>query len=255
MDRELASDAIAQFLNADAASRKQLRSTATPTRTVEVVRRSWEPWLRDGGRPGSTSYVGPLDPARVTAANDAMKGLALRDPSRLGPDLEIDRSHLLELSRQATKSNARRCVALWVASMVWGSGTLNGRGPWRTAEGLAHVELGPILVDSHQHLRAGDIAAAYEAASTIPGSGESSFTRWLWAAALGLPDQQPGALILDTRIRSALVALDLRPRHNASGYEAYVDTLHLAATKLRRDHGCRGATAEKIELLLPQVPA
>lgn len=253
MDRELASDAIAQFLNADDASRKQLKSTSAPPRPVEILRRSWDPWLRDGGRPGTTSYVGPLDPARVAAAADAMKGLTARDPARLGADLEIDRSHLLDLSRRAAKSNARRCVTLWVAAMVWGSGTLNGRGPWRTAQGLAHVELGPILVASHQHLRAGEIAEAYEVAATIPGSAEASFTKWLWAAALGLPDLQPSPLVLDHRLRRSLATLDVRPQHNAAGYVDYLRAADLAATKLRRSHGYKAATAEKVELLLAQV--
>jgi len=249
MDRELASDSIAGFVRAHL-DRAALTSTEPLVRSVDILSRHWDAWLTAGGHPGSASYVGPLEPPRVAAAADARKGLTPRDPLRRGADLETDRAHLLALSARAANSNERRCVALWVATMMWGSGTLNGRGPWRTAQGLAFDGLGALLTQSHRRLRANDVAEAYRIAATIPGSAESSFTKWLWAASLGLDDPAPQPLVLDGRVRATLASIGVRPSHNATGYVDYVETMALAAAELRSADRLRGATPEKLEWLL-----
>lgn len=250
MNRDLAADAIARLAtDLDAPTLAMLLSTESFDRPVDILLRSWEPWLRDGGRPGSASYVGPLERSRVTAARAASRGLRVRDPGRRGADREIDRPHLVELSLAAARGTERRCVTLWVAVMMWGSGTLNGRGPWRTAEGLAHPDLGTLLVESHRCVRNGDLSGAYAIAQNIPGSGEATFTKWLWAAGLAFDNRERGALILDDRVRSGLAALDLKPRRTGDGYAGYVSAMHAAAECLRST-GFEHITAECLEWLL-----
>lgn len=250
MNRDLAAEAIARLASdLDAPTSAVLVSSEPFDRPVDILLRSWEPWLRDGGRPGSASYVGPLEPSRVTAARAASRGLTMRDPGRRGADHEIDRPRLLELSVAAARGNERRCVTLWVAAMMWGSGTLNGRGPWRTAEGLAHPDLGTLLVESHRCVRNGDLSGAYTLAQDIPGSGEATFTKWLWAAGLAFDDPQQGALIFDGMVRSGLATLDIKPGRTGDGYADFVSVMHAAAERLRAT-GFEHVTAERLEWLL-----
>lgn len=238
--------AVARHLELDSDHHKVFRSPAPLTRTVEVRASSWATWLTEGGRPGSSSYAGPLDDRRVTLASAATRAMSRSDEGRL----TVDRELLVALSQKAARGNEKACITLWVATMMWGSGMANGRGPWRTAQGLASSELGEHLTTSHRHLRNGDLSGAHLAASNIYGSGGSYFTRWLWAASLGLPDLEPTALILDARRRTAAEALVGKVGEGRTGYLAYVAVLHEAATILRTEHRVRNATAEKVEWLL-----
>lgn len=258
MQPELGSDIIATrvatHLTTHDDHRRLLRSTAPLTRAVDIRPASWEHWLTLGGREGTASYVGPLDPHRIAAAKAATRGLAESEGR-----IVIDRAHLLALSAKAARGNEKACVALWVATMMWGSGFANGRGPWRTAGGLATEELGDVLVSSHKALRSGDLTQAYVEASAIFGSGSGYFTRWLWAASLGLPDADVPPVILDARRRDAfMTVLDTAGYWSCiigNGRRDYVDyatTLARAAAELRDGHGIRGATAEKIEWLLAE---
>lgn len=250
MDHAAAGDAIAQFLLANDHHRADLMSTAPLERPVDIHLRPWEIWLRDGGHADSASYVGPLDRARITAAADARRDLAVRDFRRRGADREIDRPHLEALSQRAARGNERRCITLWVATMMWGSGMVDARAPWRAAQGLASDDLGPTLTASHRLLRAGDLAEAYRTASTVSGTGESYFTKWLWSASLGLPPAERQPLILDHSVRASLARVDIRPTRSAQGYLDYLEVVHLAAEHLRVEHGLEGATPEKLEWLL-----
>jgi len=250
MDRVLAADVIATHLLRNLDHRPDLLTSAEAPRPVDIRKRTWDLWLRDGGRPDTPSYVGPLEPARVGAARDALRTLSPRDAMRRGPDHEIGRDALVALANRAAKSNERRCVALWVATMMWGGGTVDTRSPWRTAQGLASDDLGELLVASHRDLRNGDLEGAYRTASALHGSGEPAITRWLWAASLGLPDLDIAPVILDTNIRTTLGRLDISPRRSPVGYVDYADTIGLATAALRDDFGFVHASPEKVAWLL-----
>lgn len=250
--------AVARHLQLDTDHRKVFRSPAPPTRVVEVRADAWTHWLTDGGRPGTTSYAGPLDDRRVTLAAAATKAMGRGDEGRL----TIDRELLVTLSQKAARGNERACITLWVATMMWGSGMANGRGPWRTAQGLASADLGEHLTASHGHLRSGDLTEAFVSASSIYGSGGSYFTRWLWAASLGLPELEPMALILDERRREATQTTidnaevwECLIGHGRRDYLDYVTVLHKAAAILRSEYGHKNATAEKVEWLLADAGA
>ena len=253
MARAIDSDAIVQLVLDDDRRRRHLAAATALDQPVDLRLRSWEVWLRDGGRPGTSSYVGPLEPCRVAGANTALRAAATHESP--GRSAQLDRAALAALSVAAGRSNERRCIALWVATMMWGGGTLDTRAPWHTAQGLADPELGAVLTSSHREVRAGRLAEAYRIAAAIPGTGAAAVTRWLWAASLGVPpaDRQP--LVLDHDVRRTLGRAEVRPERSGQGYAAYVDAMHEAAATLRTEHRLRCAEPERLQRSLALQPA
>lgn len=134
---------------------------------------------------------------------------------------------------------------------MWGSGTSNGRGPWRTAQGLKQPDLPDVLRTTAQRVAEGDLGAAYTGFK-VPGSGEAFFTKWLWATSLGQSDQHR-ALIFDARVQETLRRLmegaeGWRERRGAKGYAGYVSLLHSAARELKPTFG--GIDPERLEWLM-----
>jgi hypothetical protein len=136
---------------------------------------------------------------------------------------------------------------LFVAVMIWGSGTTNGRGPRYTEAALSDCRLPDVLRTTRQAVRAGDLSGAY-GQFALKGVGRSFFTKWFAAVDdRDAPCQR--ALILDDRVFRSLNALGWSSRQAAgtrrwpTRYEVYVSSMHGWASSL-------GITAEWLEWLL-----
>lgn len=159
-------------------------------------------------------------------------------------DRHLDRN---DLERLAGEPDDAGRVALFVATMMWGSGTTNGRGPRYTARALTDERLIDTLRVTAEAVGRDDLRSAY-ASFRVSGVGESFFTKWFWAASLAdHPARRP--LICDLRVRATLERLGwtLTPtgRRHAVRYDAFVTFVHEVASHLDR-----GASAEQVEWLL-----
>ena len=219
----------------------------------------WQPWLAYGGDSSNTrSYCGPLPPHVSDPATDLLRSLPAVEPPEARRDRVIARPFLADLATKAHRSRADGdLVRLWVATMMWGSGTSYGRGPWRTAQGLADETLLTVLRVTLGHLAEGNVQDAYRAFK-VDGCGESFFTKWLWAASLAEDRATPRPLILDDRVRGVLSIANRgsaswkQPR-GSNGYIRYIEHVSTVASMLRETNGA-GVTAEKVEWLMFERP-
>lgn len=141
----------------------------------------------------------------------------------------LTRAELANACRTALKDSSDDALRrLFVLTMMWGSGTRNGRGPRNTDKALASKDLTSILRRSRELLEAGDPASAYLLHHRVPGIGPAFFTKWLWVvgSAIGC---QPQPLIQDSLVWKALGGLGWDSREAASSQswgERYVAYLH-----------------------------
>lgn len=162
------------------------------------------------------------------------------------------------MSRKAHSTRtACDLIRLWVATMMWGSGTSNGRGPWRTAQGLADRDMPTVLDRTFGLVAEGRLRDAYSAFD-IDGCGESFFTKWLWSAALADSTASPTPLILDRRVCDVLGIIyppttAWRQPLGATGYVEYVDQMSTVVSTLQETIGPH-MTAEKLEWLMFERP-
>jgi hypothetical protein len=117
----------------------------------------------------------------------------------------ISRADLLAYSKAAVGTDDSTMVRLFVATMIWGSGTSNGRGPMNTAAALHDERLGEALKASHSHVVSERVPEAYRV-FRVHRVGPSFFTKWFWAAGLAQPLRLT-PLILDSRVWDALGAV------------------------------------------------
>ena len=167
-------------------------------------------------------------------------------------DATISRSDLVELSECLVEgtSSDQELVALWVATMAWGSGKTNGRGPWRLEQSLSAPTLVETLRTTSALVLTGQLAKAH-ASFDIDGIGESFFTKWFWVTSLCAP-QERRALILDKRVRTTLWRTQSSPPivpRTSADYAAFVAAAHVVGRALLPGHS-DGDAAEKIEWLL-----
>lgn len=136
---------------------------------------------------------------------------------------------------------------LFVAVMVWGSGTTNGRGPRYTEAALSDPRLPRVLRTTRHAVRSGDLSGAYRQ-FVLSGVGRSFFTKWFAA----VDDREAAcerALILDDRVFRSLNALGWSSwkaagtRHWPTRYTTYVSAMHVWASEL-------GVTPDWLEWLL-----
>ncbi|WP_455360781.1 8-oxoguanine DNA glycosylase OGG fold protein [Streptomyces sp. SYSU K21746] len=136
---------------------------------------------------------------------------------------------------------------LFVAVMIWGSGTTNGRGPRYTEAALSDARMPDVLRTTREAVRDGDLSGAYRQ-FVLNGVGRSFFTKWFAAV-----DERDAtcdrALILDDRVFRSLNALGWSSwkaagtRHWPTRYATYVSSMHGWAVSL-------GVTADWLEWLL-----
>ncbi|MGW7510665.1 8-oxoguanine DNA glycosylase OGG fold protein [Streptomyces massasporeus] len=136
---------------------------------------------------------------------------------------------------------------LFVAVMIWGSGTTNGRGPRYTDAALSDPRMPTILRTTREAVRDGDLSGAYRK-FVLKGVGRSFFTKWFAA----VDDRKAAcyrALILDDRVFRSLNALGWSSwkaagtHHWPTRYATYVSAMHGWASSM-------GVTAGWLEWLL-----
>ncbi|GAA4796656.1 hypothetical protein GCM10023220_24480 [Streptomyces ziwulingensis] len=191
-------------------------------------------------RPGTwRSRLEPLGAAHV---------LDIGVPSAHGAngDRLVARADLTEL-RDRVGDDADGLRDLFVAVMIWGAGTTNGRGPRYTEAALADPRMPAVLRTTREAVRGGDLSGAYRK-FVLTGVGRSFFTKWLAA----VDDRRAGrdrALILDDRVFRSLNALGWSSwetagtRHWPTRYATYVSSVHGWASSM-------GVTADRLEWLL-----
>jgi hypothetical protein len=249
------SAAVEEYLKIAPEHRGRVTAERPLERRVEIRSATWRPWLTAGGHPNRpTSFMGPLPQQPAAFAASVLDDLPLIDQAKGRRDRYVDRKTVKDLAVEARHGGDRERVRLWVAVMMWGSGTSNGRGPWRTAQGLASDQLLRVLNDTASLVCDGDLGAAFEA-FRLPGCGPSFFTKWFWAVSL-TASPNPSPLILDERVLGALrlVAPDATTARyrGATGYEDYVATVQQAVASLRQQWP--HIDAEKVEWLLFDRP-
>lgn len=173
----------------------------------------------------------------------------MRDLANL-PD-QIRRSDLVEAAQrlhwqQPDPAEVRR---LFVLTMMWGSGTTNGRGPRNTQSALATANSIDTLIEVHSALQGGEIPRAYDLHRKLRGLGPSFHTKWLWLMGR-VTGTTPQSLILDARVWATLSRLEWSSLMASGGdrrwgqrYVAYLRACELWA----RD---AGVDAEDIEYTL-----
>lgn len=125
----------------------------------------------------------------------------------------LSRADLASLSSAVDETDDESFRQLFVATMIWGSGTSNGRGPRYTAAALDDERLVSSLMASRRMIFDGDPARAYSSFLSR-GVGPPFFTKWFWAAGLDR-DLDPAPLILDARVWAALGTLGWDSREAA----------------------------------------
>ncbi|MFF2022365.1 hypothetical protein ACFVW2_11255 [Streptomyces sp. NPDC058171] len=163
-----------------------------------------------------------------------------------GRDRLVERSDLARL-REHAGEDADGLRDLFVAVMIWGSGTTNGRGPRYTEAALSDPRLPGVLRTTREAVRGGDLSGAYRQ-FVLKGVGRSFFTKW-FAAVDDRAVPCDRALILDDRVLRSLNALGwyswdaAGTRHWPTRYVAYVTSLHDWASSL-------GVAPDRLEWLL-----
>ncbi|MFG2405417.1 hypothetical protein ACGFR8_13975 [Streptomyces brevispora] len=188
---------------------------------------TWRPWLE----PHGAGHV--LDAVGEHAGGQ-------------GQERRISRDDLAAI-RERAGDDPDALRDLFVAVMIWGSGTTNGRGPRYTDAALSDSRLETVLRTTRESVREGDLSAAY-GQFTLHGVGRSFFTKWFAAVDDRGPECER-ALILDNRVFHSLNALGWSSweaagtRRWPKRYAAYVSAMHAWAGEL-------GVTAGWLEWLL-----
>ncbi len=202
-------------------------------RSVGVNADTWRPWLCEW--PAADQVVDALRPG----------GVGRRGTHR------IDRDDLVSYSREAEAGTDEALTRLFVATMLWGSGTTNGRGPRYTAAALGDPNLIAVLARTAESARQGHLEQGY-ADFRVSGVGRSFLTKWLWAVALPCDMARP-PLILDDRVIATANRLGyyFRPTAHrwAKRYEIFCDRAAEWAQEVGAGLSTR-VTPEHIEMLL-----
>ncbi len=157
----------------------------------------------------------------------------------------IGRADLRSRAEATATGDGPGLLRLFVATMMWGVGTGDGRGPWRVAQGLRTEGAIDTIVATAALVREGDTPGAYRWFTRAPGRLDriagSFFTKWLWIAAAGR-DVAPEPLIFDDQVRASLLALQWRAdvQGDLKKYLAYLEQAAQWAAAL-------GVTPETIE--------
>lgn len=170
---------------------------------------TWRPWI--GHHP---------------AADSVLEEFATDDTANGGV---VDRDDLVRLSQACDAGDEESLVRLLVATMLWGSGTSNGRGPRYTCDALDDSRLAQALASTREMVLDGDPGQAY-ASFRCRGIGPAFYTKWFWAAGLSCL-LKPTPLILDARVWASLGALGWDSRESAGSrrwkdrYPAYLKSM------------------------------
>ena len=161
------------------------------------------------------------------------------------PTTSYSRADLKLLVLPAFQENDPQLIKeLFVKTMMWGSGTTNGRGPRYTSKALKESELVAVLIKVRELLLSSQISDAYDLHRRIPGVGPSFHTKLLWVIGSDIENLSPRPLILDDVVWKGLKAIGWNSRKAAESnrrgkrYEAYLKLCEELASE-------KGCTAEK----------
>jgi hypothetical protein len=174
------------------------------SKRVTIYPATWARWIR----PEDTEGLGWFDPTQQQVA--------------------VERRDLVALAQAVDADDPITLRRLFVATMMWGSGPWNGRGPRYTAQALKDPQLAGALRESRNSILHNQPEDAY-ARFKIDGVGPSFFTKWFWAASLG-SSLEVTPLVLDERVWASLSALGWNSVQAAGSrlrkrrYRAYLDT-------------------------------
>ena len=157
------------------------------------------------------------------------------------PATSYSRNNLKQLVTGAFKDNDPQLISeLFVKTMMWGSGTTNGRGPRYTNKALSGGKLVATLIKARELLMKSDIPAAYDLHRQIPGVGPSFHTKLLWVIGSDIENLDPRPLILDELVWKGLKLMGwssiqaAKTLNRGRRYGAYLDQCSLLATQ----HSC-----------------
>jgi hypothetical protein len=206
-------------------------------RAVGVNRATWERRL-------AARRTAPNSDVIADGVAAALESLGDGGVGRRGTH-HVDRCGLVRLAEPANTGVAR--VALFVATLMWGSGTTNGRGPRYTAAALGDRRVLQTLERTRVQARELRFAEAFRSLS-LTGVGPCFYTKWLWSSTLDQStDRRP--LILDDPVIGTLNGLGWflsdGARRRADRYLAYVDLADAVSTELPS-----ASTGEHVEALL-----
>lgn len=192
-----------------------------------------------------------------------LKELAAAYPNEIGKNLTT-RAVVMDAGDRANDGQLS-WDAFFVAVMLFGFGK-TGYGSWRTTQMLKTPDFNGVFSKIRQHLKAGKIKDAYNAA-VIDECGPAFFTKLFYFLGWTFK-MQPFPLILDARVAGNLVKCNdsnfnsrnyfnyslnkkgkVVPRWSANGYVEYCNDLDAWTTQ----HDCH--TADKIEMFLFDPPS
>ena len=157
------------------------------------------------------------------------------------PATSYSRNSLKQLVTGAFRDNDPQLISeLFVKTMMWGSGTTNGRGPRYTNKALSGGKLVATLIKVREFLMKSDIPAAYDLHRQIPGVGPSFHTKLLWVIGSDIENLDPRPLILDELVWKGLKLMGwssiqaAKTLNRGRRYGAYLDQCSLLATQ----HSC-----------------
>ena len=160
------------------------------------------------------------------------------------------RANLKELVSAAFRDNDPQLIyEIFVKTMMWGSGTTNGRGPRYTNKALSDGKLVGTLIKVREFLMKSDIPSAYDLHRQIPGVGPSFHTKLLWVIGSDIENLNPRPLILDELVWKGLKSIGWSSIQAAGSlnrgrrYCAYLNQ----CSRLAAEHSC---TPEDVEYSL-----
>ena len=171
------------------------------------------------------------------------------------PMSSYSRADLKALVSLAFRENNPQLIKeLFVKTMMWGSGTTNGRGPRYTSKALKEGKPVEVLIKVRELLKSSQISDAYDLHRQIPGVGPSFHTKLLWVIGSDIENLIPRPLILDDVVRKGLKAIGWSSRKDAElyrlgkRYEAYLKACEVLASEVLASE--KECTAEDIEYSL-----
>ena len=152
------------------------------------------------------------------------------------PLASISRDDLKNEAASAFKRNdLSELPRLFVKTMMWGSGTTNGRGPRYTASALRGSDMTQLMKKIYNELADGRIEDAYGLHKQIHGVGPSFHTKLLWVVGSAIENKGLTPLILDDRVWAGLKKIGWKSRKSAGSrdrgkrYRAYLDACEIWA--------------------------
>ena len=163
------------------------------------------------------------------------------------PANSYSRVDLMKLVSEAFSENDHQLISeLFIKTMMWGSGTTNGRGPRYTSKALSDGNLVATLIKAREFLMKSDVSSAYDLHRQIPGVGPSFHTKLLWVIGSDIENLNPRPLILDELVWKGLKSIGWSSIQAAGSlnrgrrYCAYLNQ----CSRLAAEHSC---TPEDIE--------